>query len=128
MEARAAILQKLTELHEEIRGRLERIAADANKPLDADFEEQAVERENAEVLVALDRFVRAEMAQIEKTLARLDKGEYGVCEVCGDPITPKRLEAATYAARCVVYRRESRRLGELKRKELVKPELEIQKV
>jgi RNA polymerase-binding protein DksA len=102
MEARVAILQKLTDLHEEIRGRLERIAADANKPLDADFEGQAVERENAGVLVALDRFVRAEMAQIEKTLARLNKGEYGVCEVCGDPITPRRLEAAPYATRCVV--------------------------
>ena len=102
MEARVAILQKLTDLHEEIRGRLERIAADANKPFDADFEEQAVDRENAEVLVALDRFVRDEMAQIEKALARLNKGEYGVCEVCGNPITPKRLEAAPYAARCVV--------------------------
>jgi RNA polymerase-binding transcription factor DksA len=102
MEARAAILQKLTELREEIRGRLERIAGDAKKPLDADFEEQAVERENAEVLVALDRFIRAEMAWIEKTLARLNKGEYGVCEGCDDPITPKRLETLSLAARCVV--------------------------
>ena len=32
------------------------------------------------------------MAGIEKALARLDKGEYGVCEVCSDPIAPKRLE------------------------------------
>jgi RNA polymerase-binding protein DksA len=102
MEARAAILQKLMEIHEEIRGRLERVADDANKPLDADFEAQAVERGNTEVLVALDRFVRAEMTQIEKALARLNKGEYGVCEVCGDSITPKRLEAAPYAARCIV--------------------------
>ena len=102
MEAHPAVRQKLTERYAEIRGRLERIARDANNPLDADFEEQAVERENDEVLAALDRSIRAEMAQIEKSLARLDKGEYGVCEACGDPITSKRLEAAPYAARCVV--------------------------
>ncbi len=100
-----AVRQKLAERYAEIRGRLEKITSDArraNKPLDADFEEQAVERENDEVLAALDRSIRAEMAQIEKTLARLDKGEYGVCEVCGGPISPKRLEALPYAARCVV--------------------------
>jgi RNA polymerase-binding protein DksA len=101
MEAHPAVRQKLTERYAEIRGRLERIARDSDKPLDADFEEQAVERENDEVLVALDRSIRAEMAQIEKTLARLNKGEYGICEVCGDPITLKRLEALPYAARCV---------------------------
>jgi RNA polymerase-binding transcription factor DksA len=101
MEVHSAVRQKLTERYAEIRGRLERIAGDANKPLDADFEEQAVERENDEVLIALDSSIRAEMAQIEKTLARLDKGEYGVCEVCGDPITPKRLEALPYANRCM---------------------------
>jgi hypothetical protein len=33
------------------------------------------------------------MARIEKALTRLDKSEYGVCEVCGDPVAPKRLEA-----------------------------------
>ena len=102
MEALSTVRQNLTERYAEIRGHLEKIALDANKPLDADFEEQAVERENDEVLVALDRSIRAEMAQIEKTLARLDKGEYGICEVCGDPITPKRLEALPYANRCVV--------------------------
>ena len=104
MEQQLAIRQKLAERYAEIRNRLEKITSDvrrADKPLDPDFEEQVVERENDEVLAALDRSIRAEMAQIEKTLARLDKGEYGVCEVCGDPISPKRLEALPYATRCV---------------------------
>jgi len=101
MEAHPAVRRKLTERYSEIKGRLERIACDVNQPLDADFEEQAVERENDEVLVALDSSIRAEMDQIEKTLARLDKGEYGICEVCGDPIHPKRMEALPYANRCI---------------------------
>jgi len=101
MEEHLAIRRNLMERYAEIRSLLERIASDANKPLDADFEEQAVERENDEPLDALDRIVRAEMEQIEKTLTRLDKGEYGVCEVCGGPIAPKRLEAMPYADHCM---------------------------
>src|SRR5262249_29531369 len=101
MEKHPAIRQKLTERHAEIRSHLARISSDANKPLDADFEEQAIERENDEVFAALDSSLRAEMAQIERTFARLDKGEYGICEGCGNPIAPKRLEALPYANRCV---------------------------
>jgi RNA polymerase-binding protein DksA len=107
MEAHPAVRQKLTERYAEMRGRLERINRNSDEPLDADFEEQAVERENDEALVALDRSIRAEMAQIEKALARLNNGEYGVCEVCGYPITLKRLEALPYAARCVVCQRKA---------------------
>jgi DnaK suppressor DksA-like protein len=59
------IRQKLAGRYAEIQHRLEKITNDANKPLDADFEEQAVERENDEVLDALDSSIRAEMAQIE---------------------------------------------------------------
>jgi RNA polymerase-binding transcription factor len=108
MENHPAIRQKLTGRYAEIQNRLEKITNDANKPLDADFEEQAVERENDEVLAALDSSIRAEMAQIEWTLARLEKGEYGICEVCGNPIAPKRLEALPYATRCVVCEEKAR--------------------
>jgi DnaK suppressor protein len=111
MEEDLAIRQKLTERYAEIRNRLERITRDvrhAGKPLDPDFEEQAVERENDEVLAALDKSIRAEMAQIEKTLARLDRGQYQICEVCGNSIGPKRLEALPYATRCVVCEGKAR--------------------
>jgi RNA polymerase-binding protein DksA len=108
MKVHPAVRQKLTERYAEILDRMERIAGDANKPLNPDFEEQAVERENDEVIIALDSSIRAEIAQIEKALARMDKGEYGVCEVCGDPITPKRLEALPYANRCMPCNMEAR--------------------
>ena len=104
MQKQQAIREKLTARYAEIQARLVRIISDerhANKPLDADFAEQAVERENDEVLAALDDSIRAEMAQIEKTLARLDSGEYGICENCGGAIAPKRLEALPHAARCI---------------------------
>ena len=39
--------------------------------------------------------------QIEAALQRLDAGTYGVCERCGQPIPPRRLEALPYATLCV---------------------------
>lgn len=72
-----------------------------NEPLNADFAEQAVQRENDEVLDALDNSLRAELAQIQVTLQRLDEGTYGICAGCEKPIPLKRLEALPHASRCV---------------------------
>jgi DnaK suppressor protein len=85
-------------------GRLERITLDVRrtrKPLEADWEEQAVERENDEVLDALSDATNAELRRIEATLTRLDRGEYGVCEVCGRKISVERLQALPDASHCV---------------------------
>jgi len=98
------IRQHLAERYSEIQQRLERISLDRsrlNQPLNADFEEQAVEIENDQVLDALDGKIRDEMKQIENTLARIDKGGYGDCEDCGQKIAAKRLEALPYAVRCI---------------------------
>ncbi|MGE0883635.1 MAG: TraR/DksA family transcriptional regulator [Blastocatellales bacterium] len=98
------IRQQLTDRHGEIRQRLEKISRDLrhiNQPLNADSEEQAVEVENDQVLDALDDHIREEMKQIEKTLARIDEGVYGVCEECGEKIPVKRLEALPHATRCI---------------------------
>lgn len=43
----------------------------------------------------------AEGAAIRGALERLERGGYGVCERCGEPIAPKRLAIRPMAARCV---------------------------
>lgn len=104
MQRFKTIRRQLETRLEEIRQRLEKISLDrrhVNQPLNADFEEQAVELENDQVLDALDGQIRVEMKQIENTLARMDEGTYGECETCGKPIAPKRLEALPHAARCI---------------------------
>ncbi len=47
--------------------------------------------------------------QIQQALDRLRAGDYGICEDCGDPISPKRLEAAPWAHRCVGCQEEAER-------------------
>jgi DnaK suppressor protein len=39
--------------------------------------------------------------KIEAALERLDAGKYGICERCGNPINPRRLEALPYVTLCV---------------------------
>jgi RNA polymerase-binding protein DksA len=98
-----AIQSRLERRREEVLGRLERITKDVRHTpgLEADFEEQAVQRENDDVLAHLDDATRSEMLQIDSALARLHESRYGICEVCHKPIAGKRLEALPYAARCL---------------------------
>lgn len=104
MQEHTIIEQRLKDRRTELAQRLGRINQDvrhAKKPLEADFAEQAVERENDEVLDALGEGLRAELALIETALSRIERGEYGVCERCGQAIPVARLEALPYAGRCV---------------------------
>lgn len=39
--------------------------------------------------------------QIDRAIEKIDEGTYGLCDVTGDPIPPKRLEAIPYATMTV---------------------------
>lgn len=69
--------------------------------LDKDMEEQAQEVENDEVVDLLDNEAREELAQVDRALARIAANVGDVCEICGDPIAPDRLEALPLTTRCV---------------------------
>lgn len=51
--------------------------------------------------VALRRNVEARIESIERALAKLDDGTYGLCEQCGARIDRARLEALPHAIYCV---------------------------
>src|SRR5688572_31843449 len=98
-----AIRSRLQKRRAELLNRLERITKDVRHTpgLEADFEEQAVQRENDDVLANLDDKIRLELLQIERALGRFDKAVYGICESCHKPIGAVRLDALPYATRCV---------------------------
>jgi len=104
MNEHQKIKQRLSDRRSELAQRFARINQDirhAKKPLEADFAEQAVERENDEVLDALGGSLRDELGLIEAALSRIERGEYGICERCGQAIPAARLEALPNASRCV---------------------------
>jgi len=59
--------------------------------------------------LALRRNLERLLEQVEDALRRLDAGTYGICEECGEEISPARLEALPYATLCIKcqQRRES---------------------
>lgn len=60
---------------------------------------QATE-ERSELLGQLDA-ARHRVQLIDKALAQMDEGTYGVCERCGNEIQPARLEVRPLSTRCV---------------------------
>jgi DnaK suppressor protein len=50
------------------------------------------------------------LARVERALAKLDEGSYGVCDACGQPIAPKRLEAMPDSVLCVACAGAQRRV------------------
>jgi DnaK suppressor protein len=45
--------------------------------------------------------VEARLAEVEAAFERLEKGTYGICEACGKPIEPARLEERPFARFCL---------------------------
>lgn len=43
----------------------------------------------------------AKLRDVERALAKLEEGTYGVCDSCGGPIGAERLEAIPWATLCV---------------------------
>jgi len=69
--------------------------------LSRNYEDQATERENDEVLDALNESTIREIHNIDAALMRINEGSYGICLVCGNPVGEKRQEALPYATRCI---------------------------
>lgn len=51
--------------------------------------------------LALHRNEQTLLAQVDAALARMDRGEYGVCERCGTEIDIARLRAIPHAELCI---------------------------
>ena len=72
----------------------------------ADAGTDAMEREKAfQFASAEGRF----LMEIDSALQRLYRGEYGMCESCGQPISRARLEAMPYARLCVACKEKEER-------------------
>ncbi len=64
-------------------------------------EEEATETLELETRLALEKRIRDQLASLEHALDKFEKGTYGVCESCGQPIDPARLEALPQAKSCM---------------------------
>jgi DnaK suppressor protein len=98
------VRSNLIAMLEELNLRLSRITNNvkhSDMPLEKDFAEQATQNENNEVMDYLGNSARTEIEMIKQAIARLDHGQYGICQVCGEPISKERLEALPYSNMCI---------------------------
>ena len=54
-----------------------------------------------ELLMSMSTNDRQLLESIDSALYRIEEGEYGYCDNCGEPIQEKRLEAVPWAHHCV---------------------------
>jgi DnaK suppressor protein len=64
-------------------------------------EEEATESFELEKRLALEKQLREKLAEVEHALQKFAKGTYGLCDICGQPIDPARLEALPQANLCM---------------------------
>lgn len=98
----------LNEQKEALRRQLQEMGADPDQEntvdgLDFDFgfaDSAQSTAERNKVLAVIER-LRENLHDVDIALGKIDKGTFGVCERCGEPINPERLEAIPYARLCV---------------------------
>ncbi len=64
-------------------------------------EEEATESFELEKRLALEKRIKEHLADVERALQKFKNGTYGLCDICGQPIDPARLEALPQANLCV---------------------------
>ena len=69
-------------------------------------EEEATESMELEKRLALESRLKNLLAEVERAIQKMDAGTYGVCDICGQPIDPARMEALPQAIMCLNCRQK----------------------
>lgn len=51
--------------------------------------------------IEAERILEKTLNDINETLTKIKKGEYGVCKYCGKEISPKRLKIRPFSSACI---------------------------
>ena len=68
---------------------------------DAGFSDRSHSTQERSRLISVVETLRSNLKDVERALERIDAGMYGVCERCGRPIDPDRLDARPWALLCI---------------------------
>ena len=88
----------MQELRSEAGKTVEDMDEDENFP---DPSDRATMESNRNSILRIRDRERKLIFKIQEALQRLDKGEFGICEECGDPIGMERLKARPVTTLCI---------------------------
>ena len=100
LREQAAIEDDILHLREWLKGEVD-VDADEGDP------DLAEREKNLSLLMALER----KLESVNAALRAIEKGKYGICEPCGLPIDPARLEVRPDATLCLTCQREVERIA-----------------
>ncbi len=87
------ITKNLSSVHEEM--------SDLQKQELSDEGDYAAANNDSMIEDAIVQQQQKELTEIEKALTKIENGEYGVCEMCEDPIGFQRLKVKPHAVYCI---------------------------
>lgn len=102
-QLRQRLLERKRKLWAEVRSQIKDGLDEGYQELLAtarDEEDQAQVSLLEETQISLIEPKRQELLAIEDALQRLENGSYGICEMCGEPIEPRRLEIMPQVTLC----------------------------
>jgi len=98
------IRRKLMDKKEAIVSKLSRTVAESKEvetDIARDVADKAESSYTKEFLLSLSDTDRDLLMHIDQALRSLERGRYGICQMCGRPITKKRLEALPWSVHCL---------------------------
>jgi DnaK suppressor protein len=101
MKNTSDVRNRLLKLQAELQGRLNKVQSENRREVEEADDSNAQLWETSEIRNDLNDEIVTELRDVNRALMLLDAGKYGICENCGKPIDPKRLEALPYAVRCI---------------------------
>lgn len=104
-------IDALTTERQRLLGEIEHLRQTLSSEVDPTEEEadpEIVEREKALVVL---RTLERKVDEIDVAIRNAERGTYGICEVCGEPIDPERLAIMPEATMCVPCKTSLERRG-----------------
>ena len=110
-EIRKILLEEKEKIGDEIKSKQINLS-DIERDVGDEVDKSMVEQERELNLLLQDR-EKQHLEAIEEALQRIETGEYGFCNECGDKIDKKRLMAMPLAQLCITCQQNEERLGNI---------------
>jgi DnaK suppressor protein len=109
LEERERTVKAISYLHEENRATTEDEQHELSGGSDNHLADIATYTYDRELDSTLEGAEGEHLSHIEAALKRIEDGTYGICENCGKPVSPARLEAMPWATLCIDCKRLAER-------------------
>ncbi len=110
-----SLMARRDELLRRLGGELDELRGSEDHSYSGDSADLAFDTGSEEVTSQLAELESRELTQIERALARLKQGTYGLCEICQKKIPVARLNALPFTTTCVPCQREIEMYGDYDR-------------